>query len=152
MAMADMLVRPSMKFIRLGYILVLVLVLAAAVAVFSSAVPGAPPWTPAVVAVLLLWPAARHLRQRLTSIRITADKLRYESGFFSKTTRTIQLPKVQDVRVDQTLGQRIAGVGNLSIETAGETSRLTIGNIDGPQAVADRIIDASRKGEGAHGV
>ena len=30
-------------------------------------------------------------------------------------------------------------MGDLSIETAGETSRLTIRNIDGPQAVAERI-------------
>ncbi len=145
--MAEMLIRPTMKFIRLGYIVVLVLVLAAVVAVVSDAVKGLPAWVPVVVAALLLWPASRHLRQRFTSIRIATDKLRYESGFFSKTTRTIQLPKVQDVRVDQTLGQRLAGVGNLSIETAGETSRLMIGNIDDPQAVADHIIDASQKSE-----
>ena len=35
--------------------------------------------------------------------------------------------------------------GDLSIETAGESSRLTFPSIDGPQAVADRIIDASHR-------
>jgi len=50
---------------------------------------------------------------------------------------------VQDVRVDQSLGQRLLQIGNLSIETAGEASRLTMENIDNPQQVADEIIDAA---------
>jgi hypothetical protein len=33
-------------------------------------------------------------------------------------------------------------IGNLSIETAGETSRLVIENIDEPQAVADALSAA----------
>ena len=37
--------------------------------------------------------------------------------------------------------QRIFGVGNLSIETAGEASRLTIFDVDGPQALADEILN-----------
>jgi uncharacterized membrane protein YdbT with pleckstrin-like domain len=73
------------------------------------------------------------------------DKLRYETGMLSKSTRTIQLSKVQDVTVRQSVGQRVAGVGDLTIETAGETSRLTFSNIDGPQEMADRIIDASHR-------
>jgi hypothetical protein len=36
------------------------------------------------------------------------------------------------------------GIGNISIETAGESSRLTLENIDEPRAVADRILDTSR--------
>jgi uncharacterized membrane protein YdbT with pleckstrin-like domain len=72
---------------------------------------------------------------------VAGDKLRYESGVLSKTTRTIQISKVQDVRADRTLGQRLMGVGDVSIETAGETSRLTLPNVDHPQAVVDAIVD-----------
>jgi uncharacterized membrane protein YdbT with pleckstrin-like domain len=50
---------------------------------------------------------------------------------------------VQDVRVDQSATQRMFGIGNLSIETAGEASRLTIRNIDQPQSVADQVLAAS---------
>jgi uncharacterized membrane protein YdbT with pleckstrin-like domain len=52
---------------------------------------------------------------------------------------------VQDVRVDQSLGQRMLGVGDISIETSGETSRLTMENIDRPQTVADELIAASQQ-------
>jgi uncharacterized membrane protein YdbT with pleckstrin-like domain len=74
---------------------------------------------------------------------ITGDRLRYETGFTSKSTRTIQLSKVQDVRVDQTLMQRMFHVGNISIETAGEASRLTLVHIDNPQPLADEIMNRS---------
>jgi len=144
----NLVIRPTIKFIRFGYILVLVL--AAATAAATVWVPEIPLWAAGVIAVFLLWPAARHLRRQLTKMTLTGDKLRYESGFASKTTRTIQLPKVQDVRVDQRLGQRLFGVGDLSIETAGETSRLTVPNIDRPQEVAEQIIEAAQAPEGRH--
>jgi uncharacterized membrane protein YdbT with pleckstrin-like domain len=97
---ADFVIRPTMKFIKLGYTAVFV-VIGLALALASNA--GQPLWYAAVATVLLLWPAARQLRRRMTKITITGDKLRYESGFLSKSTRTIQLSKVQDVRVDQSL-------------------------------------------------
>ncbi|MGE5646697.1 MAG: PH domain-containing protein [Acidobacteriota bacterium] len=75
---------------------------------------------------------------------LTGDKLRYEAGVLTKTTRTIQVSKVQDVRVDQSLVQRLSATGDLSIETAGETSQLVVRDIDDPQAVADAITEASQ--------
>jgi uncharacterized membrane protein YdbT with pleckstrin-like domain len=95
--------------------------------------------------LILLWPAAKALRQRFTKAVISGDRLRYETGMASKSTRTIQLSKLQDVRVDQRLSQRIFNVGDLSIETAGETSRLTIVNVDGPQALADEIMNLAQQ-------
>jgi uncharacterized membrane protein YdbT with pleckstrin-like domain len=89
--------------------------------------------------VLLLWPIKRHAQNRLTKMTILDDKLRYETGAFAKTTRTILISRVQDLTVHQSIGQRILGVGDLSIETAGESSRLTITAIDRPQEIADHI-------------
>jgi uncharacterized membrane protein YdbT with pleckstrin-like domain len=148
-AMEELVVRPSMKFIRLGYLVVIVLIIGAAVAQnqFKDALsPQLPQWAiPAAVALLLIWPMTRHWEQRFTKMTMLGDKLRYEAGMLSKTTRTIQLSKVQDVTVRQSLGQRLAGIGDLSIETAGESSRLTFPNIDRPQPIADKIIDESHK-------
>jgi uncharacterized membrane protein YdbT with pleckstrin-like domain len=145
--MEELVIRPTTKFIKAGYAAVILLILASFIAqdqlnlkekLPSGAIPG-------VFALLLLWPASRHLRARFTKMTMVGDKLRYETGMLSKSTRTIQLSKVQDVTVRQTLRQRIGGVGDLSIETAGESSRLTFSNIDQPQAIADRIIDASHR-------
>ena len=138
--MPDVIIRPTLKFIKTGYAAVLVVVGAA----FYFASQGLiPEWSPAVAALLFLWPIERNLRRQVSKLNISGDKLRWESGFLSKTTRTISLAKVQDVSVRQSLGQRITGTGDLSIETAGEASRLTIRSIDRPQHVADQIHDAS---------
>src|SRR5580658_1878083 len=152
--MEDTVIRPTMKFIKLGYAVVLLLVLACAV-VFFTMIPSDNewrdrPWVLAVPALLLIWPIRRHLAQRFTKATIAGDKLRYEVGALSKSTRNISLPKVQDARVDQTVTQRMFGVGNLSIETAGEASRLTIRNVDRPQKVDDEILAASHNTAGSH--
>lgn len=96
--------------------------------------------------LILLWPLARWIRRSFSKATITGDRLRYETGFTSKSTRTIQLSKVQDVRVDQRMTQRMFGVGDISIETAGEASRLMLHNVDNPQTLADEILNRAQHG------
>jgi uncharacterized membrane protein YdbT with pleckstrin-like domain len=153
--MEDTVIRPTLKFIKLGYAVVLLLIVAGVIGfsmISQDSEWKSRPWIMAVPAVLLLWPIRRHMARQFTKATIAGDKLRYEVGALSKSTRNISLPKVQDARVDQSVTQRMFGVGNLSIETAGETSRLTIRNVDRPQQVADEILAASHntggKGQG----
>jgi len=149
--MAEMIIRPTMKFIYLGYASVVVIVVALVVAMESIHkmplwIPLAwQPWIPWVPVLLLLWPVKRHLLNRLTKMTILDDKLRYERGLMSRTTRTILISKVQDVTVHQRISQRLFGVGDVSIETAGGSSRETIFNIDRPQEIADHINEHSQK-------
>ena len=96
---------------------------------------------PALAALYLM---AGHIRRRMVKLTILNDRLRYEAGFLSKTTRTMELAKVQDVRVDQTVGQRMLNIGNLSLETAGESSRIVMPSVDRPHDAADRILELSR--------
>ncbi|HTP32535.1 MAG TPA: PH domain-containing protein [Candidatus Acidoferrales bacterium] len=145
--MNDFSIRPTAKFIMVRLIATGVVFVAIEIvwAVYWRDIQELRvlPWIAPLVFVPVL---LRALRRQFTTVTIAGDRLRYESGFFSKSTRTIQLPKVQDVRVDQRLGQRMFGVGNLSIETAGEASRLTIADVDNPQALADTILDHTEKG------
>ncbi len=141
--MDQMVIRPTTKFVKLGYIAVIVVIVGIAFAQVLFELQAW--WMPVAAALLLLWPAIKHWQRRFTLMTITGDKLRYETGILSKSTRTIQLSKVQDVTVHQSVAQRMYGIGNLSIETAGETSRLTFPNIDSPQQIADQIIDISHR-------
>jgi uncharacterized membrane protein YdbT with pleckstrin-like domain len=144
--MEDRVIHPSMKLVKLGYYFAVMLMVAAVIVHVNYLMPrGQQPWLVGVAALAFIWPIRSHIRRQATKATISGDKLRYEAGLLSKTTRTIQLSKVQDVRVDQTLGQRILGVGDISIETSGESSRLTIYHIDRPQTVADEIIAASQE-------
>ena len=145
---SETIIRPTMKFIFLGYVLVVVIVAVAVglglrMAWPAEIPPAAQTWLPWLPTLLLLWPLKRHLRNRLTRMTILEDRLRYETGLLGKTTRTILISRVQDVTVHQSVGQRIFRTGDLSIETAGGSSRETIFNIDNPQEVADRINQLS---------
>ena len=145
--MSELTIQPTAKFLKAGAILAGIVFLALEVgcllswnaAAKTSLIMLAPP-------LILIWPAMRAFRRRFTKTVITGDRLRYETGVAGKTTRNIQLSKLQDVRVDQRMMQRIFNVGNLSIETAGEASRLTILNVDSPQSLADEIMNRAQKG------
>lgn len=141
--MADVVIQPTKKWIRFQYTTVFIL-FCAAVFLYVNYFPEKPAWLLVFPALLFLFPIAGDIRRHFTRITITGDKLRYELGLLSKTTRTIQISKIQDVTVTQSLGQRLLRIGTLSIETAGETSRLTIQNIDEPRVVAEEILDAAQ--------
>ena len=144
--MGRTVIRPSFKFIQLGFIVVIVLVIAAAVVHYEYLRPKQqPPWLPILASLLILWPLSKALRRQFTKMAIEGEKLYYETGGLTNQTRIIQIPKIQDVRVHQSLGQRMFGVGDLSIETAGEASRLTIGNIDQPRALAEQILELANR-------
>lgn len=145
--MSELIIRPTAKFLKAGAAVAGLIFIGLEVLILMS-------WTGTPLLlfaplVILLWPAFRALERQFTRATITGDRLRYESGVTSKTTRTIQLTKVQDVRVDQGMMQRLFNIGNLSIETAGETSRLSIPNVDDAQGLADEILNRAHRGTAA---
>jgi uncharacterized membrane protein YdbT with pleckstrin-like domain len=138
--MEEFVIRPTMKLIRAGYTVISLIFIAAVLAYTNtSAMENVSAWVLLAPALLFLWPVSRQIRRSLTKMTIQGDKIRHESGLLTRSTRNIQISKVQDVRVDQSLVQRLLGVGNLAIETAGESSMLTIRDIDDPHGVAERI-------------
>ena len=96
-------------------------------------------------ALIVLWTLARHLQLRYTKLSISGGKLRYETGMLSRNVRNMELSKVQDVRVQQSFMDRILDLGTISIETAGETSSLTMRGIEEPQQVAEYILEAAAR-------
>lgn len=140
---AELVIRPSLKLVRAGYTAVSCVVALCVLAYTNWGAERAPAWVLVLPALLFLWPAARHLRYRFTVMTIGAGKLRYETGIFTRSKRVIQLAKIQDVRVVQRLSQRLLGTGDISIETAGETSLLLMQNVDRPDAVTDAVLHAA---------
>ena len=139
--MPETIIRPTLKFIKAGYVMALLGVIVLGVATLYS---GWPSWLLVLSPLFLIWPVKGHVENRMTQVTILGDKLRFETGFASKTTRTLLLSRIQDITVHQSAIQRLLGVGDISIETAGETSRLTVPSIDRPQEVADRLNELSR--------
>lgn len=95
----------------------------------------------AVPAIIMLLAVSNHMRINTTTLEFAGDRLKFQSGVLSKTSRSVPLAKVQDVTVSQSLGQRILGLGDLTIETAGEAGRMQIKEIGSPKVVSEQILD-----------
>lgn len=147
MSMEDRTIHPSMKTVWVAYILASAVILLGFWIYFEYG-QNRPPWIVALLFFVLL-PAIRlHLSRRMISLRFHDDHLTLETGFLSSTRRTVDMAKIQDVTVRQTLGQRILGVGDLMLESAGESGRMTIMNLDRPRDIADEILASSSRSHG----
>lgn len=147
-------IRPSTKAVKIHYVLAILL---AAIGYglryqYAKKMPAAAEY--AIYGAAALWLVStifRHLGLLFTSLASDGEKLIHQEGFLSKSTRSMNIAKVQDARVEQSVGDRLMGVGTLTLESAGESGRLTMSNIDQPQRVADHILLLARQGQRAAG-
>ncbi|MBL8228923.1 MAG: PH domain-containing protein [Bryobacterales bacterium] len=137
-----MTIRPSTTLVVVTYISAVLLTAVIAYIGFSAKLKSNL-WMVAFAApaFLMALAASKHMRAAFTTMELAGDRLKFESGMLSKTSRSVPLSKVQDVTVSQTIGQRILGLGDLTIETAGETGRLRMIEINSPRVVAEKILD-----------
>ena len=136
-----------MKTVWAAYLLAIAIALAAIWAI-SQYDQDAPTWLYLVPLIVLIPPLNMHLRRRTVTLRFHDDgHLTLEAGFFSRTRRTVDMAKIQDVTVQQSFGQRLMGVGDLMLESAGESGAMGIKNVDSPREIADIIINSSKKSQ-----
>ncbi len=142
--MEDRIIRPSMKTVWIAYALAFAIITAGLWAYFEYG-EAQPKWLMAIPLIALLFPIRMHLKRRLVSLRLQDHHLTLETGFLSRTRRTLDMAKIQDVTVKQTVGQRMLGVGDLLLEDSGQGGAMAILNLDSPRAVADSIIASSKR-------
>lgn len=144
--MADLVIRPSIKGIILWYVLSVFLLLGVVVFMQSRDFQPVELWALLIIPLTIdLWASVKHIRLNARRLTLQKDILRFEDGLVSKTQRNIILDKVRDVNIAQTFGQRLVGVGDLSVEALGESGNITLENVDRPRQVADAILDAMRQ-------
>jgi uncharacterized membrane protein YdbT with pleckstrin-like domain len=144
--MADLVIRPSIKGIILWYVLSALLLVGIVVFLQSRDFQPTELW--ALIAIPLaidLFASLKHVRLNARRLTLAQGVLRYEDGLVGKTQRNIVLDKIRDVRLDQTLGQRLVGVGNLTVEAIGESGTISLENVDRPREAADAILEAMRQ-------
>jgi membrane protein YdbS with pleckstrin-like domain len=142
-----MQVRPSVKLVLAAYAACGLMEGLIAVLWFMSGPPRAN-WVWLLMAIPFvgqIMAASRHANKLATELKVDDGRIRFVTGMMSKSTRTLELDKVQDVRVDQTPMQRLLGMGDISLETAGESGRLALAAIDDPHKVADELLNLARQ-------
>jgi len=143
--MTPLVIRTSLKKVYLGYIVFDLAAIAMLVYYLRLEEPR-PLWLLLVAVTLLVLPVFWHLPKLFTTLRIDANRVHHETGFLSKTTKSLDLALVRDVTVEQSIGQRMWNIGNITLEAVGGGSRITMTDIDNPRGVASRILDSIPKG------
>jgi uncharacterized membrane protein YdbT with pleckstrin-like domain len=151
--MEDCTIHPSMKTVWAAYLLAFAIAIAGMWAIYQygnqSTNIRPPDWAYLVPLVALLIPLNMHLKRRTVTLTFHDGHLTLESGFLSRTRRTVDMAKIQDVTVQQTFGQRLMGTADLRLESAGESGAMGINNLDRPREIADSILSSSQKGHSA---
>ena len=137
-------VRPTLIFIKLGYLLAGI---AAIGLVFLLALIPVPAYISIPLALaLLLIPAFYHLRRNMVRYTLTDAKVEIDTGLIARTTRNVPLSKIQDVTVSASIPQRILGFGDVLIDNASELGGTTVlHNISKPRHYADLLLRELRR-------
>lgn len=136
-----MVIRPSLRKVKFGLAVCVLLLLAVVWAWRALEWPAAV----LIIGVLpFLAPLKGWVEATRTSLTVEGSVVRLKEGLVSESMKAMDLSKLQNVFVERSAGQRMWGVGTLILETASENGRIAIENIDRPQEVADLILKASR--------
>jgi uncharacterized membrane protein YdbT with pleckstrin-like domain len=137
----DFTIQPTLKFIKAGAIAAALAFLALEILYLVEWRSDLPAWVMALPPLILLWPLLRWLKWRTKRIVVTGDRLRYEEGFVSRGTRSLELSKLQCVNVHQSMMQRVFSVGDIAFETAGQGTWTPMRHVDNPQQIADELMN-----------
>jgi membrane protein YdbS with pleckstrin-like domain len=137
-------VRPTMIFIKFGYLLA---VLGGIFLVFLLASINVPPYISIPLALaLLLIPAYYHLRRTKVRYTLTDSKLEIDRGLIARTTQNIPLSKIQNVTVSASIPQRLLRFGDVIVDNASEVGGTTVlHNINTPRHYADVLLRELRR-------
>ncbi|MGI8919396.1 MAG: PH domain-containing protein [Pyrinomonadaceae bacterium] len=137
-------VRPTLIFIKLGYLLAVLGGIA--LVVLLALIPVSPLISIPLGLSLLLIPAYFHLKRNMIRYTLTDAKMEIDTGLVARTTRNIPLSKVQDVTVSASIPQRLLGFGDLIVDNASEVGgTIVMHNINKPRHYADLLLRELRR-------
>ena len=96
------------------------------------------------VGLLLFWPVRDFVTWLTTHFVVTTDRVILRSGWIAKRSMEIRMEKISDVRFSQRVLERLLGVGDLFIESAGREGHTVFSNVAQPEAV-QRVISTMRE-------
>ncbi len=142
--MQDRTLYPSTKLVNGAFILAALVAIAGMWAIHRYAADN-PAWLYLTPLIAFLPPLNMQIKRKASLLRIHDGHLTCETGYLSRTRRTLDMAKIQDVTVSQTFGQRLIGVGDLMLESAGESGAMVMRNLDNPREIADAILAESKR-------
>jgi uncharacterized membrane protein YdbT with pleckstrin-like domain len=127
-----------------------------AIAVFVALVLPKPYaiWAGIALAVLvLIWIGIKILTLKCVHYRVTADRIEYNRGVLNRQTDNLEMFRVTDLRLHQTLSDRLFGIGTVEIISTDETHpTFWLTQIPDPRQAYDLLKQASLNADRRRGV
>ena len=111
-------------------------------------------WPLALTGLALLIVLFKWIETMSSKFEITPERLIVRRGIFMKSIDEVELYRVKDVRMDFSLLNQMAGIGNVCMTSSDETTRpgdlvmRHIENAQGRRETLRRLVDAARRQRG----
>ena len=86
--------------------------------------------------IILMW---WYLSCRSTLFTITTDRVEVERGLLSKNRTDLAIRSIRTTNVAQSFGQRLFGVGDIQIYTAGDAPEMTLSGLKEPLEIRNLL-------------
>jgi uncharacterized membrane protein YdbT with pleckstrin-like domain len=139
-------------------VIVVVLVL---IADFTFLSPKSSGYTPhlrtfltlAALALALLWLIVVWIRWQSIAYTLTDQRIKIESGVFSRQEKVIPIDRVQDCMTKQSVIGRLLGYGRVEVDAAGAQGAEVLNHLPNPGTFRDQVFVQSerRRGGSAQG-
>ena len=91
-------------------------------------------WVGTII-MFLVW----YIHTKSTKLSITNNDILHEKGLLSKERREVSIEKVRTVNVKQTFLNRILGVGEISVFTAGDLPEIEVEGLPDPNRIRELV-------------
>ena len=106
------------------------------------------PLTLAIVAIALLWLIVVWIRWRSIVYTLTDQRIKLESGVFSRSEKIIPIDRIQDCTTQQSLIGRILGYGRVEVDAAGAQGAEVLVHLPKPGVFRDHVFVQSERRRG----
>lgn len=101
-----------------------------------------------LVAIAGLWLIVVWVRWQSTAYTLTDQRIKIESGVFSRSEKIIPIDRVQDCTTRQTLLGRIIGYGRVEVDAAGAQGAEVLDHLPNPGNFRDQVFMQSERRRG----
>ena len=136
------------KSLLIPIALLLLVVVADIVLGSTSATNIRLPLTLAIVAIALLWLIVVWIRWRSIVYTLTDQRIKLESGVFSRSEKIIPIDRIQDCTTQQSLIGRILGYGRVEVDAAGAQGAEVLVHLPKPGVFRDHVFVQSERRRG----
>lgn len=132
------MVRPALFSVAGLYFFAALMSVVATVLVAYAA--GSILWVGVVLLLCFAYPLYQHLQRNRVSYRLKSEKIEIEQGLFSRSIQNLALSHINNISIYQSLTQRLLGIGNVLIDSAGTADKIALRSIRNPRQYANLIL------------